>query len=275
MTLSVPASLERSRTRSAAVTIVARPIPPSKTVSIPSADLDGSVLLHNAVLKRTLLPVVADILEKRYAVCITFPTSKSLRVRRSNRLAGSLASLANRGTALVNMRQYDFHDNLPTGQFCVANSLSTWKREYMSDTNRCGLRNNTMVDVDTYLREAHGTTWTAVLKWATGEAMKAAVEARERERVRISNLIEHTQRLRERLIEKAVSLEVAGAPLYMICAFTIVQKLGSSEIDCLEKQGYEYDSCLTRARQRMNSLGAVSNSSAQPSVHLVAALALP
>lgn len=277
----IPSSLRGPRTRSAAVTIIARPISSraglsaSRTLSMTSSDPDGSVLLHNSVLKKTLLPVVADILEKRYAVCVALPASNPLRLFRANRLAGSLASLANRGTALVNVRQHEHHDSMLTGRGWVGNKQSAWKSEFTLRGPNTHNLDNTRSDVDTYLREAHGTTWTSVLKWATREAMKSTIEARERERKRIRNVIEQIRQLRERLIEKAVSLEVAGAPLYKICAFTIVQKLDKSDVDCLEKRGFEYDLCLTHARQRMNSLGVVSNSSAQPSAHVVAALALP
>lgn len=276
----VSSSLRGPRTRPAAVTIFARPIPSSaglsasRTVSTTSSDPDESVLLHNSVLKKTLLPVVADILDKHYAVCVALPAPNPLCLFRTNRLTGSLVSLANRGTALVNVRQHEHHD-MQTGHRCVCNKQSAWKSEFtLRGPNTLHLDKNRS-DVDTYLREAHGTTWTAVLRWATREALKATVEARERERKRIRNVIEQVRQLREQLIEKAVSLEMAGAPLYKICAFTIVQKLDKSDVDCLEKYGFEYDLCLTHARQRMNSLGAVSNSSVQPSAHLVAALALP
>lgn len=281
LSLSVPSTLKRTRTRSAVITIIARPIPRSVAVStlkssaVPSVDSDGSVLLHNAVLKKVLLPVVADVLEKRYAVRVASATSNSLCLTRTNRLDGSLVSLANRGTALVNIRQKDYYHDMPTEKSClIDNKQNKWTKKCKVSTISSCSPNDNEADVDRYLREAHGTTWTAVLEWATGEAMKAVVEAREKEWTRIKNAIEHTEQIRERLLEKAVSLEVAGAPLYKICAFTIVQKLDSSEIDCLENLECEYDSCLTYARRRMDSLRSISNCSAQPSAHLVATLAL-
>lgn len=256
----------RTSTRANGITIVARSIPHCPSIVAPNSpstpnSSGPSVLLHNVVLKRALLPGVSDALERRYAVQVIPDRSHSYSYLRGvDRLRGSLLSLANSGTALVDLSHYNYHEIGPvtTGD-AQCERVTTAQRERRGSMQKTGVHTPERVDVDAYFREMHGTTWMDALKWATSEAMKSTNLVVSNERTRIEMAIERSREIRDELVNKALSLEIAEGPLYKICAFTMVQQLDKHELDNLRNLGCEYQSSLDNAQWRVESLKSTTN----------------
>lgn len=192
-------------------------------------------LVHGIVVKPDYLHIVAELARARYAICITYDHACAPEHGEGTGMAGSLAMLSSGGAPLLRgvekprrLQQHLLVSRGPDG---------------MHDR------------VDAYLQHTFGTSWTTACADLVREA-KVRVD-REREThmtqalQQLSHGLKDVEELRQRFIERAVVLEVAGSSLSRICAFAIVKLHRPDVEDKICGLGDEYGRQLLEAKCRV------------------------
>lgn len=216
--------------RSSCIIVTAHLLPCSSSHSSSSSSKEiiggiAGALVHGVVIHADVLSAVCEVVRARYRVEITFQNHrKPCTFTNNNNSIGTLSSLSNKGSALLT---------------CPASTLlcqCKYKTQKQTNTRQ----------IDDYLRESFGTTWQSVITEATIIARRTVISRACRRAKEAHSIHEDAITLRDNLIQRAVELDVAGAPLARIAAVAVVR---AGLTDCVEERILDvYGNVLEEAR---------------------------